>query len=435
MESALTPREIQTRIRAGATVAEVAEKAGIPESKVEAFAVPVLAEREFIATQAQSRPVRRADTTVPHRTLAEVVREKLSASGIDADETEWDAWKSGDRVWTVQIGYGPDDDRRRARFNYDQNGRYSAPTNGDASFLVGLRTPAAMPKIATPDAEKTVELNDDIAIMRALQPLSDPESQPLADREPQPLPDREFEIVPLPAAVIGVVPEPTPDPDADTGSDPEPTPPNAPQLRVVADPEDLDGYAEDDAYTEGELTEVDGVYDYVQPESGIDVLYEMLSGFDEDSVEIYRGLLDRSASEPSPTGAVGSDSTGKPVRPPKSRPTRPRAVPDPPSETQATTAPGPRRTCQAKPTPEPRTAPKTRPTPEPERAPRAKPMPEPESAPKPASPKPTAPDAEQPSLIEDAPAERPAKKSGRRAKVPSWDEIVFGSPSIKKRRD
>ncbi len=46
----------------------------------------------------------------------------------------------------------------------------------------------------------------------------------------------------------------------------------------------------DDAYAEGELAEVDGVYDIVpSSESGLDVLYDMLSSFDEDSVQIYAG--------------------------------------------------------------------------------------------------------------------------------------------------
>ena len=49
MESALSPREIQTRLRSGATLAEVAAEAGVDEARLEGFAKPVLAEREHIA--------------------------------------------------------------------------------------------------------------------------------------------------------------------------------------------------------------------------------------------------------------------------------------------------------------------------------------------------------------------------------------------------
>ena len=56
----------------------------------------------------------------------------------------------------------------------------------------------------------------------------------------------------------------------------------------------------EDAYREGELTEVDGVYDIVPAEtSELDVLYDMLSSFDEDSVQIYAGLI-RAADAPAP---------------------------------------------------------------------------------------------------------------------------------------
>ena len=45
MTSSLRPREIQSRIRAGATVAEVAAIAGVSTDKIERFAHPVLLER------------------------------------------------------------------------------------------------------------------------------------------------------------------------------------------------------------------------------------------------------------------------------------------------------------------------------------------------------------------------------------------------------
>jgi len=59
MESALSPRDIQTRIRAGESLEAVGRIAGIPLDRVERFAAPVLAEREHIAAVAMSASVRR----------------------------------------------------------------------------------------------------------------------------------------------------------------------------------------------------------------------------------------------------------------------------------------------------------------------------------------------------------------------------------------
>ena len=59
VESHLRPRDIQARIRAGATAEEVAQLAGIPVDRVRRFEGPVLAERAFMAERARKTPVRR----------------------------------------------------------------------------------------------------------------------------------------------------------------------------------------------------------------------------------------------------------------------------------------------------------------------------------------------------------------------------------------
>ena len=60
LESQLRPREIQARIRAGASVEQVASAAGVPHQKIERFAYPVLLERparqESATTQRPSSP-------------------------------------------------------------------------------------------------------------------------------------------------------------------------------------------------------------------------------------------------------------------------------------------------------------------------------------------------------------------------------------------
>src|SRR5688500_5268814 len=49
MDSALRPRDIQTRIRAGETPETVAQAAHTSVDKIMAFAAPVLAERQHVA--------------------------------------------------------------------------------------------------------------------------------------------------------------------------------------------------------------------------------------------------------------------------------------------------------------------------------------------------------------------------------------------------
>ncbi|MEV0947800.1 septation protein SepH [Rhodococcus sp. NPDC049939] len=102
MDSQLRPREIQARIRAGASVEQVAEEAGVPLSKVERFAYPVLLERSRAAEMAQGgHPMRDNGPAVP--TLSEIVTRAFRARGHDIDEATWDAWRDEDNHWVAQL--------------------------------------------------------------------------------------------------------------------------------------------------------------------------------------------------------------------------------------------------------------------------------------------------------------------------------------------
>src|SRR5262245_66118397 len=92
VESPLRPKEIQARIRAGETAEEIAQTAGIPVERVRWFEGPVLAERAYVAQQAQAASVRRAgDSSGPGPRLGAIVPERLSAAGADPAEGQWDS--------------------------------------------------------------------------------------------------------------------------------------------------------------------------------------------------------------------------------------------------------------------------------------------------------------------------------------------------------
>ena len=91
MESALSPREIQTRIRSGESVEDVARVAGVDRERVERFAAPVIAEREHVAGLAMTSSARRRGETSSHRTLRGVLNERLLDRGVDIDTVAWDS--------------------------------------------------------------------------------------------------------------------------------------------------------------------------------------------------------------------------------------------------------------------------------------------------------------------------------------------------------
>lgn len=133
----MRPREIQARIRAGASVEQVAEEAGVPQSKVERFAYPVLLERSRAAEMAQAgHPVRPDGPTV--LTLAEIVTQAFRARGHDMDVATWDAWKDDDGHWVAQLQWQAGRTTNAAHWRYlpDAHGGTITALDDTASQLV-----------------------------------------------------------------------------------------------------------------------------------------------------------------------------------------------------------------------------------------------------------------------------------------------------------
>lgn len=100
----LRPREIQDRIRHGASPEEVAADAGVALSRIEGFAVPVLLERASAAEKARgAHPVLPDGPAL--NTLAERVETALDHRGVDADLVTWDAWRDRTGGWVVRTSW------------------------------------------------------------------------------------------------------------------------------------------------------------------------------------------------------------------------------------------------------------------------------------------------------------------------------------------
>jgi hypothetical protein len=152
VESPLRPKEIQARIRAGETVEEIADAAGIPVERVRWFEGPVLAERAYAADQAQRASVRRpgdAAPSTPGPQLGEIVAEQLKAFGSDPEDAQWDAKKRDDGSWQVQLTFISGGRLHTAEWVFDPRRRHVLPADDNAArmSLPGgeLPQPAAPP--------------------------------------------------------------------------------------------------------------------------------------------------------------------------------------------------------------------------------------------------------------------------------------------------
>ncbi|MDO5671065.1 MAG: septation protein SepH [Corynebacterium sp.] len=100
----MRPREIQGRVRAGASVDELAQEMGVAPSRVEPFAHPVLLERARMAELAkQAHPVR--ENGPAKLTLWEVLAAAFAARGHTVSEAQWDAFREEDATWVVRVSW------------------------------------------------------------------------------------------------------------------------------------------------------------------------------------------------------------------------------------------------------------------------------------------------------------------------------------------
>ncbi|WP_394941001.1 septation protein SepH [Psychromicrobium sp. YIM B11713] len=110
----LSPKDIQQRIRGGASAQEIAEASGVPLEHIQRYEGPVLAEREYVSQQA--RLVKVADAIPGHdgyrsafgddpANLGEMVAHRLTAYGIESESVVWDAWRRADGSWTVTADF------------------------------------------------------------------------------------------------------------------------------------------------------------------------------------------------------------------------------------------------------------------------------------------------------------------------------------------
>ncbi len=134
MESSLSPRDIQTRIRRGESVESVADAAGVPVDQIDRFAGPVLAEREYMCEQARKTSIRRKHVGGAGVLLGTLVNENIAADGGVPESATWDSWRREDGRWNITVtpvGEQP------ANFLFDVKSRFVVPADEFAHGLVG----------------------------------------------------------------------------------------------------------------------------------------------------------------------------------------------------------------------------------------------------------------------------------------------------------
>jgi len=169
VESHLRPRDIQARIRAGASAEEVAQLAGIPVDRVRRFEGPVLAERAFMAERARKTPVRRPGENAAGPQLGEAVQERLTLRGAEKDTVQWDSWRRDDGTWEVLLVYLVAGEPHSASWTYDPPRRLVQAVDEEARSLIGESEDLAAAEPSFPFVPRIARLPRDRPLDRALE--------------------------------------------------------------------------------------------------------------------------------------------------------------------------------------------------------------------------------------------------------------------------
>ncbi|MCA5893909.1 DUF3071 domain-containing protein [Isoptericola sp. NEAU-Y5] len=195
----LRPRELQSRLRAGATAEELAEESGLPVDHVQRYEWPVVAERSHVISQVRAHR-RGGDGDVAP--LGEVAGTRLAARGVTAGQAQWSARRDGTAPWVVEVRFHAGDRDRSARWTYDPKARVVTALDDEARWLGQpddpvspemLGVPSVIGRRASVDADRehddaTTLLLDDLAGRRGQRPTTRRREPAAGPGRPQPDP-------------------------------------------------------------------------------------------------------------------------------------------------------------------------------------------------------------------------------------------------------
>jgi hypothetical protein len=170
----LSPREIQSHIRAGMSAQDVAAVTGAALDYVQRFEGPVLAEREFVIESALNVPVHTAmeiDPLAGGATFGGVLRRRLVDAG--ALNERWASWKEEGGSWIVKLTFVAEQVEHDARWSFDPKKQALAPLNQEAVSLSqqGELPPNLVPRLRAVEGE--AEAENSRFDSGAFQPLGD----------------------------------------------------------------------------------------------------------------------------------------------------------------------------------------------------------------------------------------------------------------------
>jgi hypothetical protein len=178
-DTAISPREIQMRVRAGAAPQQLAQDHTMTLEKVLRFAGPVLAERTRISDEARRAKARRSTTEGQVVVFGDAVEERFASHGIDASAVTWDAYRRDDGQWIVTASWVGGEVKRVAEWVFHLAARTVTPLDDTAADLLSdrpIRSPSPPDARVRPSLVAAPPLAPGVV---AFPPMPDADTGPL----------------------------------------------------------------------------------------------------------------------------------------------------------------------------------------------------------------------------------------------------------------
>lgn len=155
-------KEIQSRLRAGESYADVSRISGLSLEKIERYASPIMQERAWIIEQAEKASPK--GSSMP---LSDLVIHRLAPRGVNMNQISWNTWRLDDGTWNLVMSYPSSEGHSDATWNFDANKRTLSSKDDGARWINGEEIPT-----------KNTQRNDRISEHGTLFPAEGEHSQP-----------------------------------------------------------------------------------------------------------------------------------------------------------------------------------------------------------------------------------------------------------------
>ncbi|RJF44872.1 DUF3071 domain-containing protein [Actinomyces sp. 2119] len=149
-DAPVRPRQLQALMRAGATATEVAVATGMDVAHVRRYEGPVVAERQWAVTQAQSC---RIGWEKDSPLLGDLVVDRLATRGVNPSSLEWDALREGRDPWLIMVTFVQSAEEKHARWSLDLAARSVHALDDEARWLTEAASASRRPAVFDQDSQ------------------------------------------------------------------------------------------------------------------------------------------------------------------------------------------------------------------------------------------------------------------------------------------